>query len=168
MNISYLQAHVTRRHSDVEQSSNNKQNNGIEKELLQIKERLKNTENDLVQERTARLSSMSNLIMPTKTSTNESSHQNDELLKQMESIKRQKDDFKKTNDRFKSELRELTNKNNEFEREIKDLQEKLSKKSNVGWMKDDIELQKDSALKQKQEIERLNILVNVTLYKFSF
>ena len=130
-----------------------------------IKERLRVTETELAQEKSARLAGMSNAILPAKTTTDKSaSHDTAELIKQMDSIKnaelrKQREEFKKINENFERELKEMNGRNAEFEREIRDLQEKLGKKSNVGWMKDDIDVQKDSALKQRQEIERLNLLL---------
>jgi len=140
-------------------------NGDIEKELDRIKERLRVTETELAQEKSARLAGMSNAILPAKTTTDKSaSHDTAELIKQMDSIKnaelrKQREEFKKINENFERELKEMNGRNAEFEREIRDLQEKLGKKSNVGWMKDDIDVQKDSALKQRQEIERLNLLL---------
>jgi len=170
LNVTYLQAHITRRHPDMEQNGHvsnqisKNLNTEIEKELDRIKDRLRVTENELAQEKSARLAGMSNAILPAKTREKSASHDTAELIKQMDSIKnaelkRQKEEFKKVNEGFKTELKEMNAKNAEFEREIKDLQEKLGKKSNVGWIKDDIDVQKDSALKQKLEIERLNLLL---------
>lgn len=161
LNVNYLQAHMTRRHPENDIVIN-KQNSEIEKELERIKERLKNTETDLAQERSARLTAMSNVIMPSKGSSGSESPA--ELIKQMDQIKnselkKQRDEFKKASDGFKGELKELRDKNAAFEREIKELQERLGKKSNVGWMKDDIDVEKDAVIKQKQEIERLNLLL---------
>ena len=157
LNVGYLQAHVTRRHSDMATGQTKAASNEIEKELERIKDRLKTTENDLAMERTARLNALS--IMPRSSEVDSSP-----LLRQMEEaknaeLKRQRDEFKRSSDSLKAEFAELCKKNDEFEREIRDLQEKLGKKSNVGWMKDDIDIQKDAALKQRQEIEKLNILV---------
>ena len=56
-------------------------------------------------------------------------------------------------------MKELTDRNAAFEKEIRDLQDKMGKKSNVGWMRDDIDVEKDAAIKQRQEIEKLNLLL---------
>ncbi len=159
LNVNYLQAHMTRRHPENDLVIN-KNSAQIEKELERIKERLKNTENDLVQERTARLAGISNLIMPNKGASESPA----ELIKQMDQIKnaelrKQKDEFKRASDGFKAELKELTDRNAAFEKEIRDLQDKMGKKSNVGWMRDDIDVEKDAAIKQRQEIEKLNLLL---------
>ena len=69
--------------------------------------------------------------------------------------------MKKTKENFKKELTELNDKNRNCEKLIKDLQERLGGRSNVGWIKDDIDIQKDTVLNQKQEIEKLNLLVSV-------
>ena len=146
---------MTRRHPEITNFTVQKQNNEIEKELERIRERLRITENDLMMERNSRLAASS-----------QHSISNDSmiLLKQMEDqknneIKRQKDELKKVKENLKKEINELNEKNTNFEKTIKDLQERLGKQSHVGWIKDDIDLEKDTALKQKQEIERLTQLV---------
>ena len=164
LNISYLQAHITRRHSDMAPMSNYKQQSPeVEKELEKIKERLRNTENDLMFERNARLA----LNMTPLTSTNNTNDSN-LMLKQLEDaknaeIKRTKDELKKTKENFKKELSESNEKYINCENLIKGLQERLGNKSNIGWIKDDIDIEKDTVLKQKQEIERLTTLVKFLL-----
>ncbi len=160
LNISYLQAHITRRHSDVNPVGfkQQQQSNELERELEKIKERLRATENDLVYERNARLAS--NIAPVANAST-----QNDSILKQMEEMKnnetrRYKEELKKARESFKKELHEMNEKNANCEKLIKDLQERLGTKSHVGWIKDDIDVEKDTVLKQKQELERLNSLVS--------
>jgi hypothetical protein len=154
---------MARRHPEITNFTVQKQNNEIEKELERIRERLRLTENDLMMERNSRLAASS-----------QHSVSNDSmiLLKQMEDqknseIKRQKDEVKKVKDNLKKEIKELNEKNSTFEKTIKDLQERLGKQSHVGWMKDDIDLEKDTALKQKQEIERLNQLVFKTFFSIN-
>lgn len=154
MNISYLQAHMGRRHADMSQPQ--KATTEIEKELERIKERLRMTENDLMMERNSRLNI---------TNVHAQSQDSSALLKQMEElknseIKRQKEDLKKTKESFRKEIQELNKKNASFEQTIKELREKLGQKSNVGWIKDDIDLEKDSAIKLKQDLEKLNQTVN--------
>ena len=149
---------MTRRHPDVNPTI--KQNNEIEKELEKIKERLRLTENELMTERNSRLGfSLSQAIRPV------SGDDSVQLLKQLEEaknieIKKQKEEMKRNRDSFKRELKELTDKNSGFEKTIKELEERLGKQSHVGWMKDDIDIQKDMVINQKQEIDKLNHLVN--------
>jgi hypothetical protein len=136
------------------------QSTDLEKEFEKIKERLRITENDLMFERNARLA----LNMQPITNNMQQSNNND-LMKQLEEIKnteikRHKEEMKKTKENFKKELTELNDKNRNCEKLIKDLQERLGGKSNVGWIKDDIDIQKDTVLNQKQEIEKLNLLVS--------
>ena len=114
------------------------------------------TENDLMMERNSRLNI---------TNVHAQSQDSSTLLKQMEElknseIKRQKEDLKKTKESFRKEIQELNKKNASFEQTIKELREKLGQKSNVGWIKDDIDLEKDSAIKLKQDLEKLNQTVN--------
>lgn len=137
------------------------QSTDLEKEFEKIKERLRITENDLMFERNARLA----LNMQPITNNMQQSN-NSDLMKQLEEIKnteikRHKEEMKKTKENFKKELTELNDKNRNCEKLIKDLQEKLGGRSNVGWIKDDIDIQKDTVLNQKQEIEKLNLLVSV-------
>lgn len=137
------------------------QSTDLEKEFEKIKERLRITENDLMFERNARLA----LNMQPITNNMQQSN-NSDLMKQLEEIKnteikRHKEEMKKTKENFKKELTELNDKNRNCEKLIKDLQERLGGKSNVGWIKDDIDIQKDTVLNQKQEIEKLNLLVSV-------
>ncbi len=137
------------------------QSTDLEKEFEKIKERLRITENDLMFERNARLA----LNMQPITNNMQQSN-NSDLMKQLEEIKnteikRHKEEMKKTKENFKKELTELNDKNRNCEKLIKDLQERLGGRSNVGWIKDDIDIQKDTVLNQKQEIEKLNLLVSV-------
>lgn len=166
LNVSYLQAHINRRHaSESNQGSNIKQATEFEKDLERIKERLRITESELVLERSARLGLMSS---NTNTNNNNKDKSNDDstvLLKKMEElknieIKRQKEEFKKTREMLKKEINELNDKNVKFEASIKDLQDKLGKESHVGWIKDDVDLEKDQVIKLKKEIESLNEIVS--------
>ena len=145
---------MTRRHADISQPQ--KATTEIEKELERIKERLRMTENDLMMERNSRIN-LSNV----QSQNPESSA----FIKQMEEfknneIKRQKEDLKKTKESFRKEIYELNQKNAQFEQTIKDLKEKLAQKTNVGWMKDDIDLEKDTAIKLKQDLDKLNATVD--------
>jgi hypothetical protein len=160
---------MTRRHPEVSQYSGQKQTNEIEKELERIKERLRLTENDLIMERNSRLASASSTSQQHQSISNESML----LIKQMEEqknseIRRQKDELKRVKENFRKEIHDLNEKNNTFEKTVKDLQERLGKQSHVGWIKDDIDVEKDTALKQKQEIDRLTQLVIFAFYFVSF
>ena len=131
-----------------------KQSPEMERELEKIKERLIKTENDLAAERNARLA-MS--VSPISSAPRDSNPQIEVELK------RYKDEIKRMRETFKKELESLNAKNVSSEQMIKDLKERLGGKSNVGWIKDDIDVEKDTVIKQKQEIERLNHLVNKCL-----
>jgi hypothetical protein len=143
---------MTRRHPEISQFGAQRVNPEIEKELERIKERLRVTENELALEKNLRMGVNSN-------TQNESL-----LLKQVEElknneIKRQKDELKKTKESMKKQISELNEKNASLEKTIKEMQERVGSKSNVGWIKDDIDIQKDTALKQREEIEKLNQII---------
>ena len=147
---------MNRRHDDMQAPGNQKLTSEIEKELERIKERLRITESDLMFERNSRLNSNSTQqIAPANNIETTNA-----LLKQMEEmknaeLKRQKDELRSNRENSKKIVHELNEKIQKFETTIKDLQERLGKQSHVGWMKDDIELEKDTVLKQIQEIEKL-------------
>lgn len=149
LNISYLQAHMTRRHSDVNAMQNYKLTSEIEKELERIKDRLRTTENELQLERTARLGMHVVQQTPVVDSKQVEQDKNNE-------IKRLKDEFKRNKMTLNNEIHELTEKNGKLEKSVKDLEERLGKQSHVGWIKDDIDLEKDNVLKLKKENEILN------------
>lgn len=164
LNVNYLQAHMTRRHPDVDHSSISKQTLEFEKELERIKERLRMTESELMMERNSRLGGGQ------KNSTNIDDV--NLLLKKIEDlknneIKQQKEEYDKTCKSLKKKISDLEDKNSNFEKEIKHLQEKLGKKSSIGWMKDDVDLEKDTVLKMKKEIDRLKELVSKVIFFYT-
>ena len=147
---------MTRRHSEMQSLGMQKVPSEIEKELERIKERLRITESDLIFERNSRLSSNSNNAISNNNNNSETSL----LLKQMEEmknneLKRQKDELKQYKDNSKKTIQDLNDKTFKLEQMVKELQEKLGKTSHVGWIKDDIELEKDTVLNQLKEIEKL-------------
>ena len=143
---------MTRRHPEISQFGAQRVNPEIEKELERIKERLRATENELALEKNLRMGVNSN-------------NQNESLLlKQVEEfknneIKRQKEEMRKTKESMRKQINELNEKNMSLENKIKEMQERVGSKSNVGWIKDDIDIQKDTALKQKEEIDKLNQMI---------
>ena len=145
--MSYLQAHMTRRHPDVNPAPAVKQNTEIEKELEKIKDRLRVTENELAMERNARLSFGLSQANNNRAINEETSSAQ---MKQLEDAKNA--EIRK----LKEELRKMKES---FKKDMKGIEERVGKQSNVGWMKDDIDIQKDMVLNQKQEIEKLNMLV---------
>ncbi|RMZ97391.1 zinc finger DZIP1L-like isoform X1 [Brachionus plicatilis] len=156
LNVNYLQAHMTRRHPDVDHSSVSKQALEFEKELERIKERLRITESELIMERNLRLSGTQKNVSNTD--------EVNVLLKKIEDLKnneirQQKDEYDKNCKSLKKKISDLEDKNSKFGEEIKNLQEKLGKKSSIGWMKDDVDLEKDSVLKMKKEVDRLKELI---------
>jgi len=146
---------MARRHSEMQAMGMQKVPSEIEKELERIKERLRITESDLIFERNSRLSSNSNNAL-----LNNNNSETSLLLKQMEEmknteLKRQKDELKQYKENSKKTIQDLNEKTFKLEQQVKELQEKLGKTSHVGWMKDDIELEKDTVLNQLKEIEKL-------------
>ena len=161
LNVNYLQAHMTRRHPDVDHSAISKQALEFERELERIKERLRITESELMMERNLRLGGVQ------KSGSNIDDV--NLLLKKIEDLKnnemrQQKEENDKTCRSLKKKISDLEDKNLNFEREIKNLQEKLGKKSSIGWMKDDVDLEKDTVLKMKKEEERLKEMVRFFIY----
>ena len=163
LNVSYLQAHMTRRHADVSTATSQKQTLELERELERIKERLKITESDLQIERNARLgfvgSHSSHISQNVALGGGNSSD-----LRQMEEaknaeIRRLRDELERNRDANR-QINELEKQNYKFETMIKDLQERLGNRSNAGWIKDDIDLEKDTVLNQLKEIEKLKETVS--------
>jgi hypothetical protein len=160
LNATYLAAHMDRRHADVRGSVGQRQTVELERELERIKERLRITEMDLTIERNARLGGASSMYQqstspPTHAHSPDPSHQ----AKSRE-IRRLQDELERSRDALKH-IDELNAKNFNFELTIKDLQERLGKQSNVGWMKDDVDLEKDTVLNQIKEIQRLKESVRI-------
>ena len=183
VNVSYLQAHIARRHSDIsnqqsattatallaqQKASSSAATSEIEKELERVKERLRLTENELLAERSARIAAISsnNQTTTTTTTNNNNNHATsggaDEMKQSAVELTRQKDELKRAKEVFKQEIYELNKKNQTFERTIRDLEDKLGKQSHVGWLKDDIDIEKDTVLKQRQDIQRLTEIVTNT------
>ncbi|CAF0924834.1 unnamed protein product [Brachionus calyciflorus] len=159
LNVSYLQAHMTRRHADVDHSSMSKQAFEFEKELERIKERLRITESELIMERTSRLN-----LNNQKSNNSNNNEDLNLVIKKIEELKnneleKQKEEFDKMRRNLRKEISELNDTNSKFEMEIKHLQESLSKKSSIGWIKDDVDLEKDNVLNMKKEIHRLNEII---------
>ena len=163
LNISYLQGHMARRHSEMQAIGMQRVPSEIEKELERIKERLRITESDLIFERNSRLTTNNNQQQSALNSNNNS--EASLLLKQMEEmknneLKRQKDELKQYKENSKKTIQDLQDKTFKLEQTVKELQEKLGKTSHVGWIKDDIELEKDTVLNQLKEIEKLKETVS--------
>lgn len=161
--MSYLQAHMNRRHSDITTVVNQKQTVELEKELDRLKERLKITESDLMIERNARLgfaaATTSSTGFPVNISTHNSVAASANLAyRQLEETKNReiiqlRAELDRTRDAGR-QIADLSEKNQKLETMIKELQERLGKPSNVGWIKDDIDLEKDTVLNQLKEIEK--------------
>ena len=156
LNISYLQAHMTRRHPELNASVPNPKLTEMEKELDRIKERLKNTENELASER-----SMRGGVGAQQASSSElAGLLNKQLEEKNSEIKRIKEELKQNKIATGKEIHELTEKNVKMEKSVRDLEERLGKQSHVGWMKDDVEMEKDMAIKLTKENEELKKTVS--------
>jgi hypothetical protein len=157
---------MERRHADVNVASTHRQTVELEKELERIKERLRITESDLMIERNARLSGV-NVVANNYHSSSPPTHANSpdpgNEAKNRE-IRRLRDELERSRETLKK-IDELTEKNYKFEMTIKDLQERLGKQSNVGWIKDDIDLEKDTVLNQLKEIEKLKDMVILSNFR---
>ena len=164
---------MARRHSEMQAIGMQRVPSEIEKELERIKERLRITESDLIFERNSRLTTNNNQQQSAFNSNNNS--EASLLLKQMEEmknneLKRQKDELKQYKENSKKTIQDLQDKTFKLEQTVKELQEKLGKTSHVGWIKDDIELEKDTVLNQLKEIEKLKETVKnrLNFLKLSF
>jgi DNA repair exonuclease SbcCD ATPase subunit len=149
---------MERRHADVNVASQQIQTVELEKELERIKERLRITESDLMIERNARLGGGSS-VANHYHSTSPPTHANSSDSGKNREIRRLREELERNREAIK-QIDELNAKNHKFESTIKDLQERLGKQSNVGWMKDDIDLEKDTVLNQLKEIEKLKETVS--------
>jgi hypothetical protein len=159
--MSYLQAHMSRRHGNSlipfgQQQQPQKDTTDIDKELEKIKEKLHQTEIELHQERNARLNNA----------------KEDMLHKKMEDWKHEQmrkhaNEMDTTREKFLKEIEELQAKNSTAERALYDMQLRLSAKtSNVGWMKDDTEVDKNEFLRQKNELDMLKAKVSFVFELF--
>jgi hypothetical protein len=166
---------MIRRHSGM--TSNNQNNNQtaeLEKELERIKERLRLAENDLMFERNARLNGL-NLNLQPQFYQNQSQQPKQRRSPSPESssstLKRQKEEL----DYLREQLRksdDIKQKYYALEEKCKYLEERLEskqqQKSNIGWIKDDIDLEKDTVLNQLKEIEKLKETVSAMICSLLF
>lgn len=148
---------MTRRHPEFTSMPTNPKLTEMEKELERIKDRLRNTENELAAERNNR----SGGVQTTHTTnlTAASSDLAALLSKQIEEknaeIRRIGEELKKNKNTFGKEVHELNEKNAKLEKNVREMEEKLGKQSHVGWMKDDIDMEKDTVIKMSKENEEL-------------
>lgn len=149
---------MARRHPELNATPANPKITEMEKELAVIKERLRTTENELLTERNARLGSAHTTTQPTSVELTLL------LQKQIEEksneVKKIKEEMKRSKMTLNNEIHELSEKNGKLEKSIKELQERLGKESHVGWIKDDIDLEKDTVIKLKNENDILNQTVS--------
>jgi gas vesicle protein len=154
---------MARRHPELNATPANPKITEMDKELAVIKERLRTTENELLTERNARLGSAhSATTQPTSVELTLL------LQKQIEEksneVKKIKEEMKRSKMTLNNEIHELSEKNNKLEKSLKELQERLGKESHVGWIKDDIDLEKDTVIKLKNENDILNQTVSFTTH----
>lgn len=161
LNISYLQAHMARRHGAGAQSFVGDKNNEIisqmSREIEELKERLKKSERELANE-----TRMSQLNQQLVDNSHNKSGDNEKLKAQIDNWKQEvnrqhNDELKRMKDSFSRTIHDLKEKNNTFESIIKGLQEKMGKQSHVGELKDDVELKKDSFIEQAKELDLLRL-----------
>lgn len=148
---------MSRRHPELSATPQNPKLTQMERELEQIKERLRTTESDLAAERSARVSGGHTVQpVPGQMSGELALILQKELNDKKNELQRLKDEFKKNKITLNKELHEMNEKNVKLEKNIKDLQERLGKQSHVGWIKDDVDLEKDNLIKLKKENEVLS------------
>jgi hypothetical protein len=138
---------MSRRHGQMSQSPSQQQQQikmspEIEMELEKIKDKLRETENQLIQERNSRLNNNS-----VDTS----------LMRKFEEWKdAQKrshmDDMRGMEEKFLKEIEDLRIKNSYSERALNEFEKKLGKQSNVGKMEDEID---EAFIKQQNEYSKL-------------
>jgi hypothetical protein len=150
LNLTYLQSHIARRHSQfpfVTLPQSNQLNEDIDK----LKEKLKQTEAELAQERQMRSSNGKEDLFIKKMED----WKNEQTRKQMLEIADLKDNF----------LRELASKSASYEKAIEELNKR---QSNVGdFIRDDTDWIKENKTKQKKQIEELKAEIKVNNEKFS-
>jgi hypothetical protein len=118
----------------------------IELELDKIKEKLRETENQLSQERNARFNS-----------NNSDSFKDNNVMKKFEEWKETQkkihsDDMKMMEEKFLKEIEELRIKNIYSEKALFEFEKKLGKQSNVGNLEDEVD---EAFIKQQQEYGKL-------------
>ncbi|CAH1782194.1 unnamed protein product [Owenia fusiformis] len=175
INPSFLTAHVTRRHNasmatspgNMQLDSTNQQsgmpdstnqqsamlNTGVRNTLQEIQDQLKQTQAQLEQEK--------NTINALKNKEGEKDNNRDSeirnemekwRIKQTEQHKLEMDSIR---DMFMKELKEVNEKYSASERAVYQHHKKYGKPSNLGELKDDIELDKDLILQQREEVAKL-------------
>ena len=114
----------------------------IELELDKIKEKLRETENQLSQERNSRFNS-----------NNSDSLKENNLMKKFEEQKKMhSEDMKMMEEKFLKEIEELRIKNMYSEKALYEFEKKLGKQSNVGNLEDEVD---ENFIRQQQEYNKL-------------
>lgn len=168
LNISYLQAHITRRHPEFSgklpaAAATDPKITDMEKELDRIKERLYKTEAELAAEKNMRSQPLPQ--QPQHQPSELAALLSQQLEEKNKEIKRIGEELKKSKAAMNNEMHELTEKNVKLEKSVRELEERLGKQSHVGWIKDDVEVEKDSVIKLTKENDELKKKVHIRMKK---
>ena len=141
MNASYLQAHISRRHGQIA-SQQSKISPEIELEFEKIKDKLRETENQLAQEKNSRFNSNN-----TESGLMKKFEEWKEVQKKMHA-----EDVRMMEEKFLKEIEELRIKNMHSEKALNEFEKKLGKQSNVGTLEDEMD---ETLAKQQKEYKKL-------------
>ncbi|XP_077987588.1 uncharacterized protein LOC144442190 isoform X1 [Glandiceps talaboti] len=159
INASFLQAHMQRRHPEFVlpqatldmQSHAAKANERLEKEMDDLRARLKHAEGQIDEERRhyqEQLSAREHSEMLRKEE--EHRKEMDGQRQKQDQVEREMDNLR---DMFTKELKDMHDKYSKSQQELEDLQGKYGKKSNLGTLVDDDDLAEQKAQLQRQREE---------------
>ena len=158
--MSFLQAHISRRHYDEHRKDDTLSRKNEEIELLK-------KQVDLLQDKLnvglAKLSEkekereLADKLAPKRMETQENAFSKDQVKNLFESWKNEQQqlqlsEINNVKKSFAQKMKEMKEKNLVFENTIRELQGKLTKQSNVEWIKDDAEAYKEIHDSYQKEI----------------
>ncbi|XP_064639285.1 cilium assembly protein DZIP1L-like isoform X3 [Lineus longissimus] len=162
INPSFLQAHMTRRHSEYMSSQTPSPinlhvggNPSLEKELQEFKERLRQTESQLLEERN-RWNQLSQMAPSERKAWEENKSKEVESWKNSQLVE-QKKEIEQVREMFMKEFNELNAKFQASEHQLNEIQGRYGPRSNLGELKDDVD--DDALVKQREEVAMLKELL---------
>ncbi|XP_064615203.1 LOW QUALITY PROTEIN: cilium assembly protein DZIP1L-like [Liolophura sinensis] len=177
LNASFLQAHIVRRHGDSASPSQSPQsparlNTALEKELLEIKERLKMTETLLQSER----SKAKRELFTEKNVTNVYNQENKENLvesfhvtEKPELSREQLSELEKMKKVLMTELKEMNEKYQASQNALSQMEQKYGRRSHLGELRDDeddhelLRQQREELAMLKEQLHKQTAKTDMTL-----
>ncbi|XP_070539394.1 cilium assembly protein DZIP1L-like isoform X9 [Ptychodera flava] len=164
INASFLQAHMQRRHPEFAlpqatldlQNQASRANERLEKEIDDLRDRLKHAESEIDRERRTHQEQLSAREL-SELQRREEEHKKEMERWKQEQLEEQRREMDNRSEMFMKELKEMHEKYAKSQQELEDLQNKFGKKSNLGTLMDDEDIAEQKALmkKQKEELDRM-------------